>query len=106
MSRVVKKNLKMLRVLALMKPKEIVEVLKAADKGLIQSVCECAHNLLRGNVKINSHKKGKLAKYKSILRRLVRKGESVKLKKKYLVQKGGGVLIPLLLSSVLQTILQ
>lgn len=106
MSRVVKKNLKMLRALALMKPKEIKEVLKAADKGLIHSVCECAHNLLRGNVKIDSYKKRKLSKYKSILRRLVKKGESVKIKKKYLVQKGGGVLIPLLLSAVLQTILQ
>lgn len=96
----------MLRALSLMKPEETKEVLKAADKDLIHSVCECAHNLLNGNVKVAAHKKRKLARYKAIIRKLVKKGDSVKTKKKYLVQKGGGILVPLLLSTVLQAILQ
>lgn len=57
---------------------------------------------MRGNVKIS-----KLAKCKDILRRLVKEGESVEIKKKsYIVQRGHTVLISLLLSAVLQTIFE
>lgn len=105
MSRVVKNNINVLRALALMKPLHRKAVLKVADKDLIHSVCECAYNLLKGNVSISSKRKRKLAQYKSELRKLVKKGESFKIKKKYLIQKGGGVLLPILLSTVLQAIL-
>lgn len=105
MSRVVKRNINLLRALALMKPKQSKEVLKTADKGLIQSVCECALNLLKGNVRVNPSKRKQLAKFKLTLRRLVKKGESFKKKRKYLVQKGGGILVPILLSAVLQSLI-
>lgn len=105
MSRVVKANINLLRALACMSPKHRTAVLKTADKSLILSVCECAYNLLKGNVCVSSNKKRKLAQYKNLLRKLVKRGESVKTKKKYLIQKGGGVLLPILLSTVLQAIL-
>lgn len=96
----------MLRALASMNPKQRKAVLKVADKDLILSVCECAYNLLKGNVTVSSKRKRKLAQYKNLLRKLVRKGESFKVKKKFLIQKGGGgVLLPILLSTVLQAIL-
>ena len=105
MSHTVKKNINLLRALSLMTPKQRKSVLKTADKDLIQSVVECAYNLLLGNVNITPQVKRKLSKYKSVLRRLIKKGDSFKVKKRIIVQQGGGVVIPLLLSAVLQTLL-
>lgn len=105
MSQTVKKNVNLLRALSLMTPKQRKSVLKSADKELIQSVCECAYNLLLGNVNIKPQLKRKLSKYKTILRKLVKKGESFKNKKRFIVQQGGGVVLPLVISAVLQTLL-
>lgn len=101
----VKRKLKRLRALALMQPKHRKLILKAADKELIQLVCECAHNLLKGNVEVEDSKKKKLARYKAVLRRIVKKGECFKKKKNYIIQKGGGILLPLLISAVIQAVL-
>ncbi len=106
MSQRVKNNIDQLRALVIMKPNHRRAVLKAADTDLIHSVCECAYNLLKGNVCVNSKKKSQLQKYKAILRKLVKKGESLKTKKQYIIQKGGGFFIPLLLSTVLQALLK
>lgn len=85
-----------------MNPEQSKAVLKVADKDLILSVCKFASNLLKCNVTVNAKRKRKLAQYKNILRKLVRKGESFKVKKKFLIQKGGGgVLLPILLSTEL-----
>lgn len=105
MSRIVKNNISLLKALAVMSPKNRKALLKTADNELILSVCECAYNLLKGNVSVSSQQKRKLACFKNILRKLVKKGESLKSKKKYLVQKGGGVFLPILLSAVLQAVL-
>jgi len=106
MSRVVKNNIDVLRALTLMKPVQRQAVIKVADKDLIHSVCECAYNVLKGNVSICPKRKKQLSKFKSLLRKLVKKGECLNKKKKYLIQKGGGVLLPILLSAVLQAILR
>lgn len=105
MSRAVRNNIELLKALSRMKPKQRQAVLKAADKDLILSVCECALNLLKGNINVSASEKRKLGRFKNILRRLVKKGEGLKSKKKYLIQKGGGVFLPILLSAVLQAIL-
>lgn len=87
-------------------PKERKAVLKVCDNKRIRSICECAHNLLKGNVHVkDKNTLHKLSKYKSILRRLTKRGESWCKKRRYLVQRGGGFLLPLLLSTVLQTVL-
>lgn len=87
-------------------PKERKALLKACDVSRIRSVCEYAYNLLRGNVPLSDKRKRQLKKHKTALRRLVNRGESWEKKRRYLVQKGGGVFLPILLSTVLQTILQ
>lgn len=87
-------------------PKERKALLKALHVSRIKSVCECAYNLLRGNISLSDKSKIKLKKYKSILRRLAKRDETWEKKKRYLVQKGGGVFLPILLSTVLQAILQ
>lgn len=94
------------KLLLALSPKERKALLKVLDTKRVQSICECAHNLLCGN--ISPRDKGKLQslrKHKTALRRLAKRGESWIKKRKYLVQKGGGFLLPLLLSTVLQTAL-
>ena len=105
MSQRVKKDAALLRALAQVTPKERKALLKACDISRIRSVCECAYNVLRGNVRLSGEQKRKLSKHKKDLRRLVKRGESWVKKRRYLIQKGGGFLLPLLLSAVLQTVL-
>lgn len=86
-------------------PKERKALLKVCGNSRIRTVCECAYNVLRGNVPLAKKSKGQLSKHKAALRRLVKRGEGWAKKRKYLIQKGGGVIIPLLLSAVLQAAL-
>jgi len=66
------------------------------DDNTVRAISECALNLLRGKLKVDQKQKKKLSKYKKELRYLV-VGKSKGLKKKIIVQSGGGflsVLIP------------
>jgi hypothetical protein len=95
------------KLLLSLTPKERQALLKVADAKRIRAVCECAYNLLRGNVHVKDKcKLRRLRKYKTTLRRLVKRGESWTKKRNYLVQTGGGFLLPLLLSTVLQAAIQ
>lgn len=100
------KDAALLRALIHATPKERKALLKVCDSRRIRSVCECAYNVLRGNVPLSNKVKNRLRKHKNALRRIVKRGESWTKKRHYLVQKGGGFLLPLLLSTVLQTVLQ
>lgn len=101
-----RKDATLLRALIHATPKERKLLLKVCDKSRIHSVCECAYNVLRGNVPLSKKSKFQLSKHKTALRRLVKRGEGWAKKRKYLIQKGGGILIPLLLSTVLQAALR
>lgn len=79
-------------------------ILKAADEGLIKSLCECAHNTLKGNVRLNSKQKSKLRRHKNVLRNIIKRGENWRKKQKLLVQRGGAI-IPLLLAPILSGII-
>ena len=48
-------------------------ILEHADPELIHALCECAHNILRGNVQMTSREKARLRKYKTRLRLIARK---------------------------------
>jgi hypothetical protein len=72
------------------------EVLRTANSDLICSLCECAHNTLKGNIKLSSAQKKKLVKHKKVIRRLAKRGETYKKKKRYIVQTGGAFLPALL----------
>lgn len=101
-----KKDRALLEALIHATPKERKTLLKVCDISRIHAICECVHNLLRGNVPISDISKRKLSKHKSTLRLIVKRGEGWDKKRKFLVQQGGGFIIPLLLSTVLQAVAQ
>ena len=59
-----------------------------ADRSLVDCLCECADNILRGNVPLTKLQKEKLKRNKAGLRALTKKSVSLK-KKKAILQKGG-----------------
>ena len=61
-------------------------ILEHADPELIHALCECAHNILRGNVQMTSREKARLRKYKTKLRLIARKNLSVTQKRRKLQQ--------------------
>ena len=63
-------------------------ILEHADSELIRALCECAHNILRGNVKMTPREKTRLRKYQTKLRLIARKNVSVKQKRRHLQQSG------------------
>ena len=64
-------------------------ILEHADPELIQALCECAHNILQGNVQMTPLEKTRLRKYKSKLRLIACTNVSVKQKRLKLQQTGG-----------------
>jgi len=81
------------------------KVLKLADKEIIRVICECALNILNGNVPLDPEKKQTLGKFKSVMRKLAQRGENWKRKKRYLQTGRGLNLIPLLLSPILSGVI-
>ena len=79
------------------------------DPELIRALCECAHNILRGNVQMTPQEKERLRKYQTKLRLLARKNVSVKQKRRHLQQTGGflpALLAPLAASVVIPLLRQ
>lgn len=85
-----------LKVLLKAKPELRKTLLKHADKAIIGTLCDCVYNLLLGNIDISDLQKKNLGRHKKFLRNIAKKGCSWKSKKK-IIQKGGNILIPLLL---------
>ena len=81
-------------------------ILKSADRAIITAICECALNIISGNVKISDDKKKYLSKHKNLLRKLAhhKKERSWKQRKQILVQRGSG-LLPLMLEPVMSFLL-
>lgn len=107
MSSLVKNNAQVLKLLTRIRPEARKKVIHALDKETICSICECAHNTLKGNVRLSSAQKQKLSRHRKVLRRLSQQGESWRIKKK-VIKQSGGFLAPLLipvLTSILQSIL-
>ena len=81
-----------------------------ADRSLVDCLCECADNILRGNVPLTKLQKEKLKRNKAGLRALTKKSVSLK-KKKAILQKGGllgSLLAPIasVVAPLLSTLLQ
>jgi len=76
-------------------------ILNKSDKKLVKAICEMVFNLIYGNLDINSSDFQKLKKYKSYLRKLIKKS-NLKTKKKILVQHGGFLqfLIPAVITGI------
>lgn len=104
MSRHVRTNFELLKALEKMNSRQRVHFLKHADNSLILAICECALNVLKGNVELSKVQKSYLARMKKLIRMLAKKTVSLKKKKKHLVQKGGGILIPLLINAAISAL--
>lgn len=104
MSRSVRNNADLLRALAKLKSKQRIALLKTVDNKFVHCLCECVHNTLNGRVPLTGEQKKALSRHKRVLRRLLKRGESIKKKKQILLQKGGAFL-PFLLSPLLSAVL-
>lgn len=84
------KHYHFLRLLAHSHPAQKRGLLQTANNSQLASICEICLNVLRGNIPIvKSHK---LKKYKTLLRVLAKRNESMQKKKKMLMNQSGGFL--------------
>ena len=88
MSEKTKRQGELLRCLCRAKPPAIKAILKNATPQLIHTLCECCHNVLKGNVPLTKHQKTRLRRHKTSLRELTKKKLTVK-KRKQILQRGG-----------------
>ena len=97
MSKHVKDNLPYLQVLVKSKPKLRKLLIEHGPVSMITSICECALNLLKGDIPLTPRQKRRLVWYKTHLRGLASKKVPQMRKKQFLNQKGGNLLTALLL---------
>jgi len=69
--------------------------MQTAGNGEIRVLSECAKNLLLGNIPMSNAHKLKLKSHKGKIKMLALKKNSIS-KKRRMLQRGGGVFIPLL----------
>ena len=102
MSKRLNNNASYLHVLAKGTHKQRQGVIQGANKELITCLCECALNVLNGNISLKPADKRRLKKYKQNLRSLADRKLSTQKKKKTLNQKGGflGALFTPILSAL------
>jgi hypothetical protein len=93
-----KKNISYIDVLSKAKKKQRDAIIKTADNELIQCLCECALNILNGNVPLKNSDFQRLSKYKQQLRNL--SDPDIHFNQKRDVLQRGGFL-PLLLTPIL-----
>ena len=79
-------------------PKHCIHILKSADNELIKCICECALNVLRGNIPLEPAQKNTLRKYKKQLRQL--SSNNPLTQKRKIIQRGSGFL-PFLLAPII-----
>ena len=88
MSTCLKKNAHMLGVLAHATPAMCKAIIGAADRELMTCLCECAQNILNGNVPLTPCHLKQLQRYCADVRTLAKK-RAPKHTKKKILQKGG-----------------
>jgi len=103
MSRSVNINLELLRALLRLEPKPKLCLLRVADKSLVTAICECALNILNGNVPITPRQKQQLYPHKGLIRALAKSKSSWKSKRLFIVNQCEKIL-PLLIKPVLQSL--
>jgi len=85
----IRSNYHRLQTLNDARPKLRRAIIANGDKELVNSLSECALNVLRGNVKLSGCKKRTLRKYKNQLRTSVDKRVPLASKEKLIIQRGG-----------------
>lgn len=99
-----KKNAVLLQAICAASPQQRRALINRADLKLVRCICECALNILKGNVPLKPSEKKRLSKHKTFLRKLAKIGKSLKTKKKIINQKGGS-LLPLILGPVVSALI-
>lgn len=84
----VKRNLHLLTSIASCKKCLRNSIIQKGSKDFINSIIECVDNLLQDNIPLGQSEFKKVAKYKSTLRKLVKRSPLAE-KKKLLIQRGG-----------------
>jgi len=97
------RNVCLLKTLCFLKKNQRASFLRSADNKLIKCIQECIFNTLKGNVPLGCNEKKRLAKHKSVLRRVAVKRGNWKAKRKLLVQQGG--FLPYLIAPILGALL-
>ncbi len=64
-------------------------IIDGANKELVDTICECADNILDGNVNLTDNEYKRLSRYQKQLRTLRDKTTPLKRKKDIIVQEGG-----------------
>ena len=95
----IKKNVHFLKVLHDARPRVRKILLRTANKELIDTVCECIHNILTGKVKVSPETRKKLSRRRAVIDELHCKSTGVKRKRALLAQQGG--FLPALLAPIL-----
>lgn len=95
----------MLHCLAVLKARSRTQILKNMNNELLQTVCECAFNVLRGVPQLSAGEKEALKPYKKDCRELANKSKLLKFKRRLLLKKKGR-LLPKLLKPVLKWLSQ
>ena len=72
-SPIAKKQADLLRALPRLNGEQRVALLRKTDQKTIRCICECALNILLGNVPLSTQEKNRLRRYVSVLRRLAEK---------------------------------
>ena len=94
--KVIRKRKRDLLYVCCQKPKFRKNLLKHADNEMVKCICQSASKVLDGTIPVTAQERGKLKKYKKILRLLRNSKKSLSAKKKIIVQSGGGFLLSLI----------
>lgn len=98
-----KKNATILSALYHLNVGERTALLKNANPHLVNQICECALNLLEGNIPLSGGQKKRLRKHARVLRKLA--GPTTAKRKKAILVQSGGSLLPALLAPLLGTLI-
>lgn len=82
-----KKHTILLQALCYLTQKQLREILRIIDSSLIRSICECALNVLHGNVNLKVSERRRLRRYAVLLRRLAEKRGNWKAKRHLIVNR-------------------
>jgi len=96
MSHRLKQNASLLQAMTSVKPHLRVHILEKCSNEVIKCLAECALNILKDNIKLNSQQLKNLQRYKQAVRKLADKKLSLKEKRRLLQQKSGSTALVIL----------
>ena len=103
MSGRVKRQVVFLQMLKMTKNTKLRKaIMELADADLIRALSECAHNILRGTVRLSPREKVRLRKYKDKLRLIANRRLSISRRRRGIQQNGG--FLPALLAPLATTV--